>query len=139
MNEARWQAATARVGSGAGGIAIALWQADCHSENAVPKKKIPRPTISPRSRRARRLAWGVLAAGTGYLASRATQMLMDRAWEKTRGERPPRDPLARGTSWPTVLGWTMATAVVVAVAQVGAKRGAAGLFERATGHRPPTH
>ena len=103
----------------------------------MPKKKIRRPSISPTSRRGSQLAWAALAAGTGYAASRATQMLLDRAWEKTHGEKPPRDPLARGTSWPTVLGWTMATAVVVAVAQVGAKRGAAGLFERATGHRPP--
>ena len=103
----------------------------------MPKKKIRRPSISPKSRRGRQLAWTAIAAGAGYAASRATQMLLDRAYEKTRGEDAPTDSLARGTSWPTVLGWTMATAVVVAVAQVGARRGAAGLFERATGHRPP--
>lgn len=99
--------------------------------------KIRRPSLSMKSRRQRRLAWTAVAAGAGYAASRGTVLLLNRSYEKARGKRPPRDPLARGTSWPRVLGWSVATAVVVAVAQVAAERGAAGLFERATGHRPP--
>jgi hypothetical protein len=64
-------------------------------------------------------------------------MLLNSSFEKVRGKKPPQDPLARGTSWPRVIGWSVATAAIVAIAQVGAQRGAAGLFERATGHRPP--
>ena len=96
-----------------------------------------RPTISPKSRRGRRLAWAAIAAGAGYAASRGTEMLLDKSFEKARGKKPPQDPLARGTSWPKVIGWSLATAAVVALAQLGAQRGAASLFERATGHRPP--
>jgi hypothetical protein len=99
--------------------------------------KIRRPSLSMKSRRQRRLAWTAVAAGAGYAASRGTELLLNRSYETARGKRPPRDPLARGTSWSRVIGWSVATAVVVAVAQVAAERGAADLFERATGHRPP--
>ena len=96
-----------------------------------------RPTLSPKARRRRDLAWTAVAAGAGYAASKGTQLLLNKSYEKTRGKRPPLDPLARRTSWPKVIGWSVATGVVVALAQVAAQRGAASLFERATGHRPP--
>ena len=96
-----------------------------------------RPTLSPKSRRRRDLAWTAVAAGAGYAASKGTQLLMNKSYERTRGKRPPRDPMARRTSWAKVIGWSVATAVVVGLAQVAAQRGAASLFERATGHRPP--
>ena len=96
-----------------------------------------RPSLSPKTRRNRRIAWTVAAAGAGYAASKGTQLLLNKSYEKARGTDAPVDPLARGTSWPTVIAWSAATAVIVALAQVAAQRGAAGLFERATGHRPP--
>ena len=96
-----------------------------------------RPALSPKSRRRRDLAWTAVAAGAGFAASRGTQLLLNKSFEKTRGKKPPRDPMARRTSWTKVIGWSVATAVVVALAQVAAQRGAASLFERATGHRPP--
>jgi Protein of unknown function (DUF4235) len=103
----------------------------------VSTKTRRRPSLSPKSRRNRRLAWTAAAAGAGYAASKGTELLLNRSFEKARGKKPPVDPLARGTSWPKVVAWSVATAVIVAVAQVAAQRGAAGLFERATGHRPP--
>ena len=58
-------------------------------------------------------------------------------YEAARRKKPPQDPLARGTNWPAVIGWGLATAVVATLVQVAAQRGAAGLFEQVTGHRPP--
>lgn len=105
--------------------------------NIVSTRVRRRPSISPKARRNRRLAWTAVAASAGYAASRGTELLLNKSFEKARGRKAPVDPLARGTSWPMVIAWSAATAVVVALAQVAAQRGAAGLFERATGHRPP--
>ena len=85
----------------------------------------------------RRAAWGLVAAGAAYLASRGTERLMDSAWQRARGKKPPRDPPARGTSWPVVLGWAAATAAVVGVSQVVAQRGAAAGWKRLVGTHPP--
>lgn len=100
-------------------------------------KKIRRPSISARSRRRRRLAWAALAAAASYAAARATALLLDEAYARARDEEAPRDPLARDGSLPMVLGWAAASAVVIGLAEIAAQRGAARLFERATGRRPP--
>ena len=96
-----------------------------------------RPTLSPKARRRRDLAWSAVAAGAGFAASKGTKMLLGKSYQKARGKKPPRDPMARRTSWPAVIAWSIAGAVVVTLAQLAAQRGAACLFERATGHRPP--
>ena len=103
----------------------------------MQKKKIRRPSISPRTRRGRRLAWTAIAAGASYAAARGTALLLDEAYERARDRKAPRDPLARDSSLPVVLGWAAASAVVIGLAEIAAQRGAARLFERATGHRPP--
>jgi len=102
----------------------------------VPKK-IRRPSISPKNRRGRRLAWAAVAAGASYVAARGTGLLLDQVYERARNEKAPRDPLARDTSLPMVLGWAAASAMVIGLAEIAAQRGAARLFERTTGHRPP--
>ena len=103
----------------------------------MPKKKIRRPSISPKPGRGRRLAWAAIAAGASYVAARGTALLLDEAYERAREEKAPRDPLARDTSLPVVLGWAAASAVVIGLAEVAAQRGAARLYKRATGRRPP--
>jgi hypothetical protein len=119
------------------GILIALSSIDLNGERAVPKKTRRRPTISPKSRRGRRLAWAAIAAGASYAAARGTALLLDEAYERARDRKAPRDPLARDTTLPVVLGWAAASAIVIGLAEIAAQRGAARLFERATGHRPP--
>ena len=103
----------------------------------MPKKIRRRPSISPRARRGRRLAWAAIAAGASYAAARGTALLLDEAYERARDRNAPRDPLARDSSLPVVLGWAAASAVVIGLAEIAALRGAARLFERAPGHRPP--
>ena len=104
---------------------------------ATKTRRIGRPSLSPKSRRRRQLAWTAVAAGAGYVASKGVKLAMSRSYEAARGKKPPQDPLARGTNWPAVIGWGLATAVVATLVQVAAQRGAAGLFEQVTGHRPP--
>ena len=103
----------------------------------MPKKIQRRPSLARRNRRGRRLAWVALAAAASYVAARGTALLLDEAYERARDEEPPRDLLEGGSSLPLVLGWTAASAVVIGLAELAAQRGAARLFERATGHRPP--
>jgi hypothetical protein len=86
---------------------------------------------------ARRAAWGVVAAGTAYVASRGAQVALARGYEAARGKEAPPDPLEPGTSWRAVIGWSIATAVVVGLVQVFAQRAAAEGWTYATGHRPP--
>ena len=90
-----------------------------------------------KKRAQRRVAWGIVAAGAAYAASLATETLIDKGWEKARGKRAPRDPLARGTSWPALIGWAAATAAVVGVSQIVAQRGAAAGWRRVVGSEPP--
>jgi len=116
---------------------IALSVVNQVRERAVKRRTRRRPTLSPRSRRGRRLAWTAVAAGASYAAARGTALLLDEAYERARDRKAPRDPLARDTSFPLVLGWAAASAVVIGLAEIAAQRGAAHLFERATGHRPP--
>ena len=98
---------------------------------------MPGRGMTKKKRARRRAAWGLVAAGAAYIASRGTESLLDKGWERTRGKKPPRDPLARGTSWPVVIGWAAATAALVGVSQVLAQRGAAFGWKRVVGSEPP--
>ncbi len=98
---------------------------------------MPGRRISKKKQARRRAAWGLVAAGAAYVASRGTEVLLDRGLEKAGGRKAPRDPLARGTSWPAVIGWAAATAAVVGVSQVLAQRSAAAGWRRVVGSNPP--
>jgi hypothetical protein len=96
------------------------------------------PKISIKSKLVRRAAWGLVAAGSAFAASRSAQMAMTKGYEKTRGKKSPGDPQRRTpASWPSVIGWSVATAVVVGLVQLLAERGAVAGWTYATGHRPP--
>ena len=98
---------------------------------------MPKRRISKKKQVRRRAAWGLVAAGAAFVASRGTEALMEKAWERARGKKPPRDPNARGSNWPRVLGWAAATAAVVGVSQVLAQRGAELGWKRVVGSNPP--
>ena len=83
------------------------------------------------------MAWTLVAGGAAYAAAAGTQALMSTGWRAARDEDPPDMALGRGTSWAAVLGWSAATAAVVAAAQLFAQRGAALGWERVTGRQPP--
>ena len=93
--------------------------------------------IGIKSKLARRAAWGLVAAGTAFAASRGAQAAMTHGYEEGRGKRSPADPRTRGASWPALIGWTVATAVVVGLVQLLAERGAVAGWTYATGRQPP--
>jgi hypothetical protein len=88
-------------------------------------------------RRQQRAAWMLLGAGSAMAAGAAVSGLIEGGWRAIRHEEPPIDPEASTTSWQTAIAWTALTGVLVSVAQLAARRGAAAGWKRVTGRRPP--
>lgn len=86
---------------------------------------------------ARRQQWSLLAAAASAAAAPLAERAVVGTWRLLSDEDPPADPAGPETSWARAIAWTAASAVVIAVAQVAARRGAALLWERVTGERPP--
>jgi hypothetical protein len=76
---------------------------------------------------------GVASAVSAPIAERAVAA----AWRSAAGEEPPVDVDGHDIDWGRALAWTAASALVVALAQVVARRGAGLLWEQLTGERPP--
>jgi hypothetical protein len=76
---------------------------------------------------------GLASAVAAPLAERAAAA----AWRGMAGEDPPVDVDGRDVDWGRALAWTAASAVVVAVAQVVARRGVGVVWQQVTGTRPP--
>ena len=90
-----------------------------------------------KKRQKQRAAWMLLGAGSAMAASAAVSGLIEGGWRAIRHEEPPIDPEASTTNWGTAIAWTALTGVVVSVAQLAARRGAAAGWTRATGRRTP--
>ena len=88
-------------------------------------------------RRRQRVTWMLLGAGSAMAAGAAMSGLIEGGWRVARDEEPPIDPEAPATSWGKAVAWTAITGVLVSVAQMAARRGAAIAWERTTGRRPP--
>jgi hypothetical protein len=85
----------------------------------------------------KQLAWQGVAIVSGTLAATAVRRVAVTTWRTTKHEDPPENPVARDVSWPDALVWTIAVAVGAAVARLVAQRGAAVVWERATGEPIP--
>jgi hypothetical protein len=88
-------------------------------------------------RRKQRATWMLVGAGSAMAAGAAMSGLIEGGWRMLRHEEPPIDPDAPATGWGTALAWTALTGVLVSVAQLAARRGAAAGWKRVTGRRPP--
>jgi len=84
-----------------------------------------------------RQKWVLLASAASALAAPLAEGVLTDAWRRVTGEEPPVDLAESDIEWRRVLAWTAASAVVVGLAQVVARRGAALLWHRVTGARPP--
>ena len=91
----------------------------------------------PTKRRRQRLTWMAVGAGSAMAAGAAMSGLIEGGWRLARNEEPPIDPEAPATSWGKAVAWTALTGVLVSVAQMAARRGAAMAWQRTTGRRPP--
>ncbi len=83
------------------------------------------------------LAWQGVAALSGTVAAMAVRKVAVTTWRTTKHEDPPENPVSRDVSWPDALTWAIAVAIGAAVARVVAQRGAAAVWERATGEPVP--
>lgn len=88
-------------------------------------------------RRKQRATWMLVGAGSAMAAGAAMSGLIEGGWRAIRREEPPVDPEAATTSWGSALVWTALTGVLVSVAQLAARRGAAAGWKHLTGRRPP--
>ncbi|HWG93170.1 MAG TPA: DUF4235 domain-containing protein [Mycobacteriales bacterium] len=84
-----------------------------------------------------KVLWKFVGIVTGLLAAKTGRSVLDKAWARTRGGEPPRNPAAPGTTWGEALSWAVASGVAVAVARLLATRGAASAWQKGTGHLPP--
>ena len=91
----------------------------------------------PTKRRRQRVTWMLVGAGSAMAAGAAMSGLIEGGWRIARNEEPPIDPEAPATSWGNAVAWTALTGVLVSVAQMAARRGAAMAWQRTTGRRPP--
>ncbi len=84
-----------------------------------------------------KLGWKVVGVAAGLAAAKATRKALDVGWSKTRGGEPPRNPASRETDWSEAIAWAVASGIALGLARLLAARGAAKLWEKATGALPP--
>jgi hypothetical protein len=84
-----------------------------------------------------RQQWRLLAGAASAAAAPLAERAVVAAWRAITDEDPPEDPAGPDVDWGRALAWTAASAVVVALIQVAARRGAAIAWQRYTGERPP--
>jgi hypothetical protein len=81
--------------------------------------------------------WLAVATAASAMAAPLAERVLAAAWRRAAGEEPPADLVGSDIPWRRVLAWTAASAVVVGLAQVAARRSAALLWHEVTGTRPP--
>jgi hypothetical protein len=84
-----------------------------------------------------RQQWTLLAGAASAAAAPLAERALVAAWRAITDEDPPEDPAGPDVDWGRALAWTAASAVVVALVQVAARRGAALAWHHYTGERPP--
>ena len=84
-----------------------------------------------------RQKWLVVASAASAVAAPIAERVLTGAWRRARGDDPPVDLTGKDISWSGVFAWTAASAVVIGLAQVAARRSAALEWHRVMGSRPP--
>ncbi len=81
--------------------------------------------------------WKALAAVTSIGAAVAARKAVTTVWQQQVGHEPPVNPADPETDWVEALAWTAATGVLIGVARLVARRGAAKVWEKVDGQLPP--
>lgn len=81
------------------------------------------------------MGWKTLSVGAGALGAIAARKIVGMLWPGVN--QPPLNPADRSIQWPSALAWAIASGVGAGVARLVSKRGAAAVWESATGHSPP--
>jgi Protein of unknown function (DUF4235) len=80
--------------------------------------------------------WFLISGGAALLGSTIASSLMENAWQKTTGRRPPANPASPHVSWGKAIGWALVTGAATSLASLLAERGAAASWKRRTGRLP---
>jgi hypothetical protein len=84
-----------------------------------------------------KVVWKVTAVGSSLVAARLTAKAVTGGWKKVKRSDPPANPAAPDTGWGEAVAWAAASGVAIALARLAARRGAAGVWRKATGQLPP--
>jgi hypothetical protein len=87
--------------------------------------------------RSPRMRYLLLTTGAAFLAERVARTAITQGWRIVRREEPPRNPERLEVTWGSALAWTAVTGLVIALAGLAARRGAAMGWKRYTGKRIP--
>lgn len=81
--------------------------------------------------------WKALSTLAVVGAAAAARNAASAMWRKRTGHEPPTNPADPDTNWSEAIGWTLVTGALVGVARLVAHRGAAKVWEKIEGDRPP--
>ena len=85
----------------------------------------------------KRQRWTLMAGVAGMLGVQLAEQLMASSWRFARRKDPPFDPEYQNESWKAALLWTAGIGALAGVSDLMARRGAALVWTRATGSKPP--
>lgn len=88
-------------------------------------------------RSAEKVGWKLFGTAAAIASGAATRKGVVAVWRRVAGGDPPSNPASRTTRWRDAFGWAAASGVAYGVGRIVAERGAAEVWERATGHLPP--
>ena len=82
-------------------------------------------------------SWNILAGAAAIAGAVAARKVAEGAWRRYGSTEPPVNPADRTVSWGSALGWAVFAGVLAGVARTVGRRGAAAVWEKATGGTPP--
>ncbi|MEX0836036.1 MAG: DUF4235 domain-containing protein [Nitriliruptor sp.] len=85
----------------------------------------------------RSAVWKSLVSLSSIGAAVAARNAAVSLWEHRTGHEPPANPADPQTSWGEAIAWTVATGVLIGIARLFARRGAAMVWKAVDGELPP--
>lgn len=82
------------------------------------------------------IGWSIVGGLSALAAGVITRKLLELAWTKTTGNKPPSTPESPDVAFREAVLWAVATGVTVGVARLVVTREAAKAWRRATGELP---
>lgn len=81
--------------------------------------------------------WLLASAAGAFAAALLSRGALFQGWRGVRGEKPPMEVTSTSGDWPRALAWGAVTGMIVGVARVIGRRGAAAAWEKTAGSPPP--
>jgi hypothetical protein len=81
--------------------------------------------------------WNLVVGAASVAAAVAARKLATASWSRFGNTEAPVNPADREATWPDALMWAVFAGSLAGVARVMGRRGAAAVWERATGSAPP--